>query len=132
VVIVTTPQDVALQDVSKGMAMFRRLEVPVIGVVENMSYFICPGCDQRHEIFGQGGGERIAKQFGVPLLGQVPLQPRVRLGGDEGRPVVITNPDTAESEAFRAVAGAIAQQVSILAYANQGSFIPAMTLTIKK
>jgi ATP-binding protein involved in chromosome partitioning len=132
VVIVTTPQDVALQDVAKGMAMFRRLEVPVIGVVENMSYFICPGCDQRHEIFGQGGGERIAKQFGVPLLGQVPLQPRVRLGGDEGRPVVITNPDTAESEAFRAVAGAIAQQVSILAYANQGSFIPAMTLTIKK
>jgi ATP-binding protein involved in chromosome partitioning len=132
VVIVTTPQDVALQDVAKGMAMFQRLEVPVIGVVENMSYFICPGCESRHEIFGQGGGERIARQFGVPFLGQVPLQPRIREGGDEGRPAVITNPGAPESEAFRGVAGAIAQQVSILAYAGQSGFVPAATLTIKK
>jgi ATP-binding protein involved in chromosome partitioning len=132
VVIVTTPQDVALQDVAKGMAMFRRLEVPVIGVVENMSYFICPNCSERHEIFGRGGGERIAAHFGVPFLGKVPLQPKVRIGGDEGRPVVVTDPQAPESEAFRAVAGAIAQQVSILAYANQGSFIPAATLTLKK
>src|SRR5256886_1777724 len=68
VVIVTTPQDVALQDVAKGMAMFKRLEVPVLGVVENMSYFICPGCQDRHEIFGKAGGERIAKRFKVPFL----------------------------------------------------------------
>ena len=74
----------------------------------------------------------IAKQVGVPFLGRVPLQPKVREGGDEGRPVVITDPRAMESEAFRAVAGAIAQQVSILAYAGQGSFIPAMTLTLKK
>ena len=131
-VIVTTPQDVALQDVAKGMAMFRQLEVPVIGVVENMSYFICSNCNERHEIFGRGGGERIARHFGVPFLGQVPLQPKVREGGDEGRPVVITDPQAAASEAFRSVAGAIAQQVSILAYASQGSFIPAATLTLKK
>jgi ATP-binding protein involved in chromosome partitioning len=132
VVIVTTPQDVALQDVSKGIAMFRRLEVPIVGVVENMSYFICSNCDARHEIFGQGGGERIAKQFGVTFLGKIPLQTRVREGGDEGRPVVVTHPDSGEAESFRAVAGAVAQQVSILAYAGQGGFVPAMTLTLKK
>ena len=132
VVIVTTPQDVALQDVAKGMAMFQRLEVPVLGVVENMSYFVCSNCSERHEIFGRGGGERIARHFGVPFLGKVPLQPKVREGGDQGRPVVITDPESPESEAFRAVAGAIAQQVSILAYAGQGSFIPAATLTLKK
>ncbi|MBV8720339.1 MAG: Mrp/NBP35 family ATP-binding protein, partial [Chloroflexi bacterium] len=75
VVIVTTPQDVALQDVAKGMAMFKQLEVPVIGVIENMSYFICPNCSEKHELFGRGGGQRIAQQFGVPFLGQIPLQP---------------------------------------------------------
>jgi ATP-binding protein involved in chromosome partitioning len=132
VVIVTTPQDVALQDVAKGMAMFRRLEVPVLGVVENMSYFVCPGCQERHEIFGQGGGERIAAQFGVPFLGKVPLQPRVREGGDQGRPVVVTHPESLEASAFRSVAGEIARQVSILAVAGQGAFVPAMTLTLKK
>ena len=131
-VIVTTPQDVALQDVAKGMAMFRRLEVPVIGVVENMSYFTCSNCQEKHEIFGTGGGQRIADQFGVPLLGQVPLQPRVREGGDAGRPVIVTDPEAPESMAFRAVAGAIAQQVSILAFAGEGGFVPAMTLTLKK
>ncbi len=131
-VIVTTPQDVALQDVAKGMAMFRRLEVPVIGVVENMSYFVCSNCQEKHEIFGKGGGQRIATQFGVPFLGQVPLQPRVREGGDAGRPVVVTDPEAPESMAFREVAGAIAQQVSILAFAGEGGFVPAMTLTLKK
>lgn len=131
-VIVTTPQDVALQDVSKGMAMFRQLEVPLLGVVENMSYFICPGCNERHDIFGEGGGTKIASQFGVPFLGKVPLQQRVREGGDQGRPVVVTHPDSPEAVAFRAVAGEIARQVSILAVAGQGAFVPALTLTLKK
>src|SRR5919206_3927482 len=116
VVIVTTPQDVALQDVAKGMSMFRRLEVPVLGVVENMSYFICPGCSERHEIFGRGGGERIARAFDVPFLGKVPLQPNVRTGGDEGQPVVMADPDSAAAQAFSEVAGAVARQVSVLAY----------------
>ena len=84
VVIVTTPQDVALQDVAKGMAMFQQLEVPIIGVVENMSYFICPNCSEKHEIFGRGGGERIAKTFDVPFLGKIPLQPNVRTGRRRG------------------------------------------------
>src|SRR2546425_4933338 len=112
VVIVTTPQDVALQDVAKGMAMFKQLEVPVIGVIENMSYFICPNCSEKHELFGRGGGERIAKAFGVPFLGQIPLQPNVRLGGDEGRPGVIPDPDSPAAKALNGVAGARARQSS--------------------
>jgi ATP-binding protein involved in chromosome partitioning len=116
VVIVTTPQDVALQDVSKGIGMFRRLEVPVIGVVENMSYFTCPNCESQHEIFGTGGGERIARQYGVPFLGKLPLQPAIREGSDEGRPFILANPRAPESEAYRAVAGALARQVVLLAF----------------
>jgi ATP-binding protein involved in chromosome partitioning len=132
VVIVTTPQDVALQDVSKGMAMFRQLEVPVIGVIENMSYFVCSNCDARHEIFGRGGGERIAKTYDVPFLGQVPLQPSVRTGGDEGHPVVMTDPDSPAAQAFSSVAGAVARQVSVLAFQQRGNFMPLQGLTIRK
>jgi ATP-binding protein involved in chromosome partitioning len=132
VVIVTTPQDVALQDVAKGMAMFRQLEVPVIGVVENMSYFVCPNCDTRHELFGQGGGQRIAQTFNVPFLGQVPLQPNVRTGGDEGQPVVMADPESPAARAFQAVAGAVARQVSVLAFQARGNFVPLGGLTLKK
>src|SRR5438552_2156643 len=96
VVIVTTPQDVALQDVAKGMAMFKQLEVPVIGVIENMSYFICPNCSEKHELFGRGGGERIAKAFGLSLLpfelgvvfvGLRKLRPDILKRLEEGRPL---------------------------------------------
>jgi ATP-binding protein involved in chromosome partitioning len=132
VVIVTTPQDVALQDVAKGMAMFKQLEVPVVGVIENMSYFICPNCSEKHELFGRGGGQRIAEAFNVPFLGQVPLQPNVRTGGDEGQPVVLADPDSPAAEGFRAVAGAVARQVSVLAYQARGNFIPLGGLTIRK
>ena len=132
VVIVTTPQDVALQDVSKGMAMFRQLEVPVIGVIENMSYFVCTNCSEKHELFGRGGGERIAQAFQVPFLGQVPLQPNVRSGGDEGQPVVMTDPDSPAAQAFTNVAGAVARQVSVLAFQQRGNFVPLQGLTIKK
>jgi ATP-binding protein involved in chromosome partitioning len=132
VVIVTTPQDVALQDVAKGMAMFKQLEVPVIGVIENMSYFVCPNCNERHELFGRGGGERIAKAFGVPFLGQIPLQPNVRLGGDEGQPVVIADPDSPAGLALSSVAGEVARQVSVLAFQARGNFVPLGGLTIRK
>jgi ATP-binding protein involved in chromosome partitioning len=118
VVIVTTPQDVALQDVSKGIGMFRRLEVPIVGVVENMSYFICPGCGAQHNLFGQGGGERIAKFYSLPFLGKLPLQPAIREGGDQGRPFILANPRAPESEAYRDVAGQLARQVALLAYAK--------------
>ena len=132
VVIVTTPQDVALQDVAKGMAMFKQLEVPVIGVIENMSYFVCPNCDTKHELFGRGGGERIAKAFDVPFLGQIPLQPNVRLGGDEGQPVVIADPDSPAAQALMSVAGGVARHVSVLAFQQRGNFVPLQGLTIRK
>jgi ATP-binding protein involved in chromosome partitioning len=132
VVIVTTPQDVALQDVAKGMAMFKQLEVPVIGVIENMSYFICSNCNEKHELFGRGGGERIAQQFGVPFLGKVPLQPNVRLGGDEGQPVVIADPESPAAHALMNVAGEVARHVSVLAFQARGNFVPLQGLTIRK
>src|SRR5262249_3115593 len=132
VVIVTTPQDVALQDVAKGMAMFRQLAVPVVGVIENMSYFMCPDCNSRHELFGSGGGQRIADAFNVPLLGQVPLQPNVRTGGDEGQPVVMADPTSLAAQAFDTVAGEVARQVSVLAFQARGNFIPLGGLTLKK
>ena len=132
VVIVTTPQDVALQDVAKGMVMFKQLEVPIIGVVENMSYFICPNCSEKHELFGRGGGERIARTFGVPFLGQIPLQMNVRLGGDEGQPVVMADPESPAAKALAFVAGEVARQVSVLAYQARGNFVPLGGLTIRK
>ena len=114
VVIVTTPQDVALQDVAKGMAMFKQLEVPIIGVIENMSYFICPNCSEKHELFGRGGGERIAKTFNVPFLGQIPLQMNVRTGGDEGKPVVMADPESPAAKALSFVAGEVSIATSAL------------------
>jgi ATP-binding protein involved in chromosome partitioning len=132
VVIVTTPQDVALQDVAKGMAMFKQLEVPIIGVIENMSYFICPNCSDKHELFGRGGGERIANSFGVPFLGQIPLQMNVRLGGDEGQPVVMADPESPAAKALNFVAGEVARQVSVLAFQARGNFVPLGGLTIRK
>ena len=131
-VIVTTPQDVALQDVAKGMAMFKQLEVPIIGVIENMSYFICPNCSEKHELFGRGGGARIAEEFKVPFLGQIPLQLNVRLGGDEGQPVVIADPESPAAKALNGVAGAVARQVSVLAFQQRGNFVPLGGLTIRK
>ena len=82
-VIVSTPQEVALQDVRRGIAMFEKLRVPNLGVIENMSYFVCGGCQQRHEIFAHGGAARAAETAGVPLLGEIPLDPRIRIGGDQ-------------------------------------------------
>jgi ATP-binding protein involved in chromosome partitioning len=104
VVMVTTPQDVALLDVRKAIAMFQRLNVPMLGVVENMSYFIAPDTGTRYAIFGEGGGKRVADEYGVPLLGQLPLDPDTRKGGDEGTPIVVRRPDSPQAAAFRDVA----------------------------
>ena len=82
VVVVTTPQDVALQDVVKGISMFRRLEVPIVGIVENMAYFVCRCCNTRTDIFGTGGGRRLAERTSLPFLGEVPLHPGIREGAD--------------------------------------------------
>jgi ATP-binding protein involved in chromosome partitioning len=107
-VMVTTPQDVAVGGVLRGIRMFEKLEVPVLGIVENMRGFACPGCGDVHEIFGSGGGERLAASIGVPFLGAVPLGIAVREEGDRGVPTSIGRPDSPEAVAFRAIAGAAA------------------------
>jgi ATP-binding protein involved in chromosome partitioning len=104
-VIVTTPQDIALLDVKRGVAMFSEVGVPVLGVIENMSYHVCRKCGRRHEIFASGGGERFARELGVPFLGELPLVRELREGGDSGRPLVTVNPEHPASLAFAAVAG---------------------------
>jgi ATP-binding protein involved in chromosome partitioning len=103
-VIVTTPQDIALIDARKSLAMFRKLSVPVLGIVENMAHYQCPQCGHREHIFGNGGGERTAAELGVPFLGGIPLDPAVVLGGDAGTPVLLDRPDSAPAEAFRRIA----------------------------
>jgi ATP-binding protein involved in chromosome partitioning len=106
-VIVTTPQDVALIDAKKAVAMFRKTEVPVLGIVENMSGFVCPACGHREPIFGEGGGRREAERAAVPFLGEIPLEPRIREGGDLGTPIVVADPEAAASVAFRGLAETI-------------------------
>jgi ATP-binding protein involved in chromosome partitioning len=115
VVVVTTPQDVALQDVVKGIAMFEKLSVPIAGIVENMSYFQCPHCNEVTEIFGHGGGARLGEKYGIPLLGRIPLDVRIRSGGDEGRPIVIGEPESPVAEAFRGTVEQMAARLSTLA-----------------
>ncbi len=114
VIIVTTPQDVALQDVVKGVAMFEKLNVPIAGVIENMSHFACPHCGETTEIFGHGGGERVSEKYGIPLLGRIPLDVRVRMAGDEGHPVVLSEPDSPLAAAFRSTAEQAAANISRL------------------
>jgi ATP-binding protein involved in chromosome partitioning len=99
-VIVTTPQDVALADAIKGVAMFRKVGVPVLGIVENMSYFACPHCGARTDIFGHGGGRAEAERLGVPFLGEIPLDAAVREAGDRGTPIVAASPESPQAEAF--------------------------------
>ena len=110
-VVVTTPQDVALIDARKGLAMFRKVNVPVLGIIENMSYFICRHCGEREEIFGHGGGRKTAELLGVPFLGEIPIDPKVVVGGDTGAPIVILDPSSAAAEAFRTLAATVAKQV---------------------
>jgi ATP-binding protein involved in chromosome partitioning len=106
-VIVSTPQDLALIDARKGLNMFKRVNVPILGIVENMSYFICPNCDTRHEIFGHGGARQEAEKMGVPFLGEIPLDPELRERSDSGRPIVATEPDSPHSAAYKQMAETI-------------------------
>ena len=112
-VLVTTPQEVAVSDVRRALRMFETVNVPVLGVVENMSYFVAPDTGKRYDIFGEGGGRKLSETYGVPFLGQVPLGLEVREGGDRGVPVVVSHPDSPQAEAFRRVAEEVARQVSI-------------------
>ena len=108
----------SLFDVRKAVNLFKTLKVPVLGVIETMSWFVCDGCDKKHYIFRQGGGERLAREIGVAFLGGVPLDPRVAVGGDEGLPQVTAFPDSPVAKAYVDAAGATARQLSILAAAD--------------
>ncbi len=110
-VIVTTPQDVALIDARKGLAMFQRVNVPVLGVIENMSSYVCPSCGHREEIFKRGGGRRTAEQLGVPFLGEIPIDPAIVVGGDAGVPIVASHPDSAAARAYRDAAETISRRL---------------------
>jgi len=106
-VIVSTPQDLALIDARRGVEMFKRVNVPVLGMIENMSYFVCPKCHERHDIFGHGGAHHEADKLGVPFLGEVPLHMAIRETSDAGRPVVATDPDGPHAKAYREIAARV-------------------------
>jgi ATP-binding protein involved in chromosome partitioning len=112
-VLVTTPQEVSLSDVRRAVKMFEQVNVPVLGVIENMSFFIAPDTGNKYEIFGSGGGQKLADEYGLNFLGQVPLGMEVREGGDKGTPVVVSFPDSPQAAAFNKVAEEVARQVSI-------------------
>lgn len=119
VVIVSTPQDVALLDATKSLKVFKKLEGTIIGMVENMSYFMAPGVDEPIYIFGQGGVQRAAERLEVPFLGGIPLSQAVREGGDAGVPLVLGHPDSEEAAAFREIAGKVVQRVSVIGMENR-------------
>lgn len=111
-VIVTTPQDVALLDVVRGINMFKKVNVPILGIVENMSFFQCPHCGERTDIFSHGGGEAAAKKQEVPFLGELPIDPKIRVGGDSGRPIVVEDPKSPQTKIFMEIAGKLAARIS--------------------
>ena len=111
-VIVTTPQDVALLDVRRGVTMFRQVNTPVLGVIENMSFHVCSGCGERVDIFGSAGGSRVAEEFSIPLLGEIPLVQEIREAGDAGRPIVVADPAHPQSQAFLRIAARLADELA--------------------
>jgi ATP-binding protein involved in chromosome partitioning len=118
-VVVTSPQSVALADTRRAVHMYRKLNIPVIGILENMSYFACPGCGRESDLFGRGGASDLASDMSVPFLGAIPLQERVRVGGDTGVPVVLGDPESAAARALIMAAERVAQQVSIASFARR-------------
>ena len=115
ILVVTTPQDVASTVAVKAIAMFQKLNVPIIGVVENMSNFVCTKCNEKHYIFGEGGAKKICEEFKIPFIGEIPLNSGIMSGSDLGKPIMLTDPNSQSSEAFRSSAKNLAAQCSILA-----------------
>ena len=128
-VIVATPQEIALIDVEKAVSMFKKVEVPILGVIENMSYYVCPNCGHHDEIFSRGGGQQLADALKVTFLGEIPLDTRVRYGGDIGRPIVIGAPDGEHAKLFMAAAGRVAE--SVMKLVMSGPRRPAGLVQIK-
>jgi ATP-binding protein involved in chromosome partitioning len=115
-IVVTTPQQVALADSRRAVAMYKKLNIPTLGIIENMSYFACPSCGHEADIFGHGGGEGLATELGVPFIGRIPIYQPIREGGDTGVPLTIGEPDSAATRAFMAAAERTAAQVSIASF----------------
>ena len=113
-VLVATPQDVALADVIRAKSMFDKVMIPIIGIIENMSYFICDGCQKKHEIFSRGGAERAAERFNIPFLGEIPLITSLREGSDKGVPILVQEPRSEVSRIFLEIAAKLAGQLSIV------------------
>jgi len=126
-VIVSTPQDIALIDARKGLSMFRKVAVPVLGIVENMSYFLCPKCGERSEIFGHGGAHEEADKLGVPFLGEIPLHLDIRTTSDSGHPIVVAQPESAHAKAYKNIAGRVWKQLS----QNQRGARPAPSIVVR-
>jgi ATP-binding protein involved in chromosome partitioning len=123
--VVTTPQQVSLADSRRAIAMYRKLNIPTLGIIENMSYFICPSCEHESDIFGRGGGEQMAAECGVPFVGRIPVYQPIREGGDNGVPLMISAPESPAARAFMAAAERTAAQVSIASYQR-----PTIPLTV--
>lgn len=119
-VIVTTPQEVALQDVYKSVSMNQKVGIPITGIIENESYFVCDGCDKKHELFGSGGGAKVAEMAGAPLLGQLPLDPSVRVWGDSGVPVVQAAPHSSIAVALLEIADRLVSEIESVNAASAG------------
>jgi ATP-binding protein involved in chromosome partitioning len=115
IIIVTTPQDVAMNVAVKALGMFSKLNVPIVGVIENMSYLQCPHCSERINIFGGGGGRKISEKFDIPFLGEIPLFPQIMEGSDKGKPVIISDPNSIQANALRKMASVTAGRISVIA-----------------
>jgi ATP-binding protein involved in chromosome partitioning len=122
-VVVTTPQQVSLADSRRAVAMYKKLNIPPLGLIENMSYFVCPECQHEADIFGHGGGEKMAGELGIPFLGRIPIYQPIREGSDAGVPLMISEPDSPASQAFMAAAERMAAQISLASY-NRSTTIP--------
>jgi ATP-binding protein involved in chromosome partitioning len=123
-VVVTTPQTVSLADTRRAVRMYQKLNVPTLGLVENMSHFVCPGCGVESDIFGKGGGQRLAEELSLPFLGRIPIYEPIRVGGDTGVPITIGEPKCPAAQAFRAAAEKLAAQLSIASYKRPIPLIP--------
>ena len=124
IIIVTTPQDVAMNVAVKALGMFSKLNVPIVGVIENMSYFQCPHCSERINIFGEGGGRKISEKFDIPFLGEIPLFPQIMEGSDKGKPVIISDPNSIQANALRKMASITAGRISVIAAELKSSEMP--------
>jgi ATP-binding protein involved in chromosome partitioning len=128
-VLVATPQEVALADVIRAKTMFDKVMIPIVGIIENMSYFICDGCGKRHEIFSRGGAQRAAERFQIPYLGEIPITPALREGGDKGVPILIQDPRSEVSKAFLEIAAKLAGQLSVASERARKSSGPKIITT---